>query len=70
MSLRANIIYDVIQFHEENYDEHLTAYDVEELPLETVLNSYLSWNGILGFTSDILNIIESCLHDHQNLETK
>lgn len=57
MSLRANIISDVIEFYNENYNEQLTAYDVEHLSMEDILYAYLSWNGILGYTSDIINIV-------------
>ncbi len=46
---------DVFEYQTEN---GLEVKTLEEMTLEEVLEQYLSWNGILGYTSHIMKIIE------------
>lgn len=34
----------------------VTKKRIDEMPLIDVLNAYLTWEGIIGYTSDILSI--------------
>lgn len=46
---------DVFEYQTEN---GLEVKTLEDMTLEEVLEQYLSWNGILGYTSHIMKIIE------------
>ena len=46
---------DVFEFQTEN---GLEVKTIEDMSLEEVLDQYLQWNGIIGYTSHIMKIIE------------
>lgn len=46
---------DVFEYQTEN---GLEVKTLEDMTLEEVLEQYLSWNGILGYTSHIMEIIK------------
>lgn len=56
---RYNIYQDVKEFFKENYDDEITSKDIDEMPKDKVLKYYLEWNGIFGYTNDIVNIMEA-----------
>lgn len=48
---------DVKEYHLENHGEHLTDEDINKMPRTQVLCDYLSWNGIYGYNSTIIDIL-------------
>ena len=57
-SLRGCILDDITSYCEENNKNSLlTRYD-GYMSLETALNCYLDWNGVVGYTDLIMEIIQ------------
>lgn len=54
-----NVIKDIQDYLKENENRDLTDYEVEELDPEEALRMYLEWNGIIGYTSTIISILEA-----------
>lgn len=54
---RHNIYEDVIEYYKENFGEDITREDVDKMERKEVLRYWLEWNGILGYTYDILDIL-------------
>lgn len=52
-----NIYRDVKEWFEENDGRIVSDEEIDKMPRECVLDYYLQWNGIIGYTSDILNIM-------------
>ena len=52
-------VYDaVIQYYSENYGSTITADDVDKMPRTDVLEIYLSWEGVIGYTGTICSILD------------
>lgn len=69
---RYNIYQDVIAYFIENdIDEEINNEKIDKMPKEEVLKYYLEWNGIIGWTSDIVSIFEANddLYSKQDLMT-
>ena len=47
------------EYLEENGYEELTNEQIDKMPVELVLDYYLTWNGIVGYTNDILAIFKA-----------
>lgn len=56
---RHNVYEDVIEYYKENFYEDITEDDVDKMERDDVLKYWLEWNGIIGYTYDIVNIIEA-----------
>lgn len=56
---RYNIYRDVKDFFKENYDEDIDNERIDKMSKRDVLDYYLQWNGIIGWTGDIVNIMEA-----------
>lgn len=54
-----NVVRDVIDYFAENNGTTITEYEVDEMQPKEVLSIYLEWNGILGYTEDIVSIMEA-----------
>lgn len=63
---RHNIYEDVIEYYKENFYEDIDEDDVDKMERDDVLKYWLEWNGIIGYTYDIVNIIEA----NEDLYTK
>lgn len=59
MKYRYNIYEDVKEFFKENYDQDITNEDIDKMSNHDVLDYYLSWNGIRGYTGTIIGIMEA-----------
>lgn len=56
----APIVVDaIINYHKENFGENLTKTDVYLMQPYDILAEYLNWEGILGYTWIIENILVS-----------
>lgn len=56
---RYNIYDDVREYVKENFGEDITDEDIDKMSRDDVLRYWLEWNGIIGYTSYILNIVDS-----------
>lgn len=54
---RTSVYDDVIEYYKENFGEDITREDVDKMERKEVLRYWLEWNGILGYTYDILDIL-------------
>jgi len=62
--LNKNIVNDVIAFHDwdnEESGERAARYFLLASPIDVLLD-YLNYNGILGYDTDIKNILSSGIH--------
>ena len=57
MKYRASIYSDVKEYFEENYGEKISQEQIDAMPRKDVLDYYLQWNGIFGYTHDIIGIL-------------
>ena len=57
MKYRMSIYSDVIDYFKENYGEDITKEQIDKMPNKDVLDYYLQWNGIIGYTYDIISIM-------------
>jgi hypothetical protein len=48
------------QVAEALVENELSYYSVSQLSATEALNYFLQWNGILGYTSTILNAVDNC----------
>ena len=58
MKYRASVYDDVKDFFKENYDQEITNDDVDNMSRSEVLSHWLNWNGIIGYTRTILDILD------------
>ena len=63
---RYYIYQDIKEFFKENYGEDIDNERIDKMSKRDVLDYYLQWNGIIGYTSDIVNIVEA----NEDLYTK
>lgn len=59
---------DILDYYRENIDENADMITILELDFKTCLKYYLEWNGIFGYDSRIITLIEYCLGDIEELE--
>lgn len=50
---------DINNYLKENGYNELTESEIDNLSVELVLDYYLSWNGIFGYTNDLLAIFKA-----------
>lgn len=55
---RQSVYQDVIEFIQENEGRTIQEKDVDKMPREQVLDYWLEWNGIIGYTWKILEILD------------
>jgi len=56
---RNNVYEDVKEYFKENIGDEVTNEQIDKMPAHDVLDYYLQWNGIIGWTSDIVSIMEA-----------
>lgn len=68
MSRITSINQDILEYLKENVDKNSSYIDVLNLDFRHMLRYYLEWNGIIGYTDYIIDLIEYCLGDLEELE--
>ena len=66
MKYRQAIYNDVIEYFKENFGDDIDQEQVDKMSNKDVLDYYLQWNGIIGYTGDIACIMQA----HDELYTK
>ena len=56
---RFHIYKDVKEWFLENDGREITDEEIDDMSKRDVLEYYLQWNGIFGYTSDIVSIMEA-----------
>lgn len=58
-TLPQNVINDIKEYRKENGYEELTDFEINyELDIYEALSEYLLWNGIIGYTCTIANLLD------------
>lgn len=58
----------ILEYLKENVDKNSTYTDVLDLDFRHMLRYYLEWNGIIGYHEYIIDLIEYCLGNLDELE--
>jgi len=50
---------DLKDYFMENYHQVISNEDIDNMSNKAVLGYWLEWNGIIGYTNDIIEIMEA-----------